>query len=147
MVIIMAIKKMAGKSRGYNFLVVLEETEFPCSRVSGIERIKDTETVSQGGVNDRVYTLAGGSGTERVLILERGAGMDISMDHVLQVGYRFSKDVLVYVRDIHQKDRYVYTFSGCYVKKVSYSDLDALRSEVVMERMELSYEEMTRTAI
>lgn len=143
----MDIRKMAGKLRGYNFLVFLELIELPCVKVSGIETIRDTETVSEGGVNDRVYTMKGNAKTEKTLILERGASLDAVADYLLQPGYRFTTDIIVFVLDAGKLPRYTYTFSGCYVKKVSYSDLDAMRSEFVIQRMEIAYESMMHVAM
>lgn len=142
----MDIRKMAGKAKGYNFLVFLGPYELPCSKVSGVESVIDTETVAEGGVNDRVYTLDGNAKTEKTLILERGASLDITADYVMQPGYRFATDILVFVMSDDHTPRYIYTFSGCYVKKVSFTDLDASRSEVIMERMEISYETMVKVA-
>ena len=143
----MDIRKMAGKLRGYNFLVFLELIELPCARVSGIETIKDTETLAEGGVNDRVYTVPGSARSEKTLILERGASLDLAADYLLTPGYRFTTDIIVFVLDMNHMPRYSYAFSGCYVKKVSYSELDAMRSEFVIQKMEISYEKMKHLAL
>lgn len=138
---------MTGKARGYNFLVFLGPIELSCAKVSGVESVIDTESIAEGGVNDRVYTLDGNPRTEKTLILERGASLDLTADYVLQPGYRFATDIIVFVLDNDHTPRYIYTFSGCYVKKVSFSDLDAARSEILMERLEISYETMLKAAV
>ena len=143
----MDIRKMAGKARGYNFIVYLGPIEVPFAKVTGVEAVIDTETVSEGGVNDRVYTLDGNPRTEKTLILERGASLDLMADYLLQPGYRFTTDIIVFVLDQDRMPRYTYTFSGCYVKKVSWSDLDASRSEFIMEKLEISYETMLKVAL
>lgn len=60
-------------------------------------------------------------------------------------GFRFTTDILVIVLDAQQVPHFIYSFSGCYVKKVSYGDLDATKSELLMERVEISYETVIKT--
>lgn len=143
----MDIRKIAGKAKGYNFMVFLGPVELPCSKVSGIMSIKDTETIAEGGVDNRVYTLDATPSTEKILILERGASLSVTADYILQPGYRFSTDILVFVLDIYKVPRWLYTFTGGYVKKVSYTDFDAMRSEIVIEKMEIAYEWMLKAVL
>lgn len=137
---------MKSKVRGYNFIVFLEALWMRCAKVSGVERSLDTTTVSEGGVNDRVYTLEAPAQTQKTLVLERGVCQSLNpAEFILRPGYRFTTDILVFVLDNQQIPHFFYTFSGCYVKKVSYGDLDASRSELLMERVELAYETVTKT--
>lgn len=142
----MDILQMSRKVTTYNFMVFLGPIWMRCAKVSGIERVIDTTTVSEGGVNDRVYTLEAPAQTQKTLILERGVCQTANpAEFILIPGYRFTTDILVLVLDIEQAPHFIYSFSGCYVKKVSYGDLDASRSEILMERVELAYETVIKT--
>ena len=102
--------------------------------------------MSEGGVNDRVYTLEAPATTERTLILERGVCESLNpAEIILMPGYRFTTDLLVLVLDVEQVPHFVYSFSGCYVKKVAYGDLDASKSEILIERVEIAYETVIKT--
>lgn len=137
---------MWKKATTYNFMVFLGPVWMRCARVSGIERVIDTTTVSEGGVNDRVYTLEAPATTERTLILERGVCESLNpAEIILMPGYRFTTDLLVLVLDVEQVPHFIYSFSGCYVKKVSYGDLDASKSEILIERVEIAYETVIKT--
>lgn len=132
---------MSKQATTYNFMVYLGPLKLSCAKVSGVETMVDTTTVSEGGVNDRVYTLDAPAQTEKTLILEKGICLSSSVaDFFLMTGYRFTTDILVFVLDIDGDPQFVYSFSGCYVKKVSYGDLDASRSEILMQRVEIAYE-------
>lgn len=137
---------MWKKATTYNFMVFLGPVWMRCARVSGIERVIDTTTVSEGGVNDRVYTLEAPATTERTLILERGVCESLNpAEIILMPGYRFTTDLLVLVLDVEQVPHFIYSFSGCYVKKVTYGDLDASKSEILIERVEIAYETVIKT--
>ena len=142
----MDILTMWRKATTYNFMVFLGPVWMRCSKVPGIERKIDTTTVSEGGVNDRVYTLDAPATSERTLILERGVCQTLTPAEIMLIpGYRFATDILIFVLDVEQVPHFIYTFSGCYVKKVSYGDLDASKSEILIERVELSYETVIKT--
>ncbi|MBQ6886975.1 MAG: phage tail protein [Lachnospiraceae bacterium] len=142
----MDILTLTRKAITYNFMVFLGPLKVSCAKVSGVENVLDTTTVSEGGVNDRVYTLEAPAKTEKTLILERGSCLSLNAaEFILVPGYRFTTDIIVFVLDIEQIPRFVYSFSGCYVKKVKYGDLDASRSEVLMERVEIAYETVIKT--
>lgn len=142
----MDILTLTRKATAYNFMVFLGPLKVSCARVSGVENVLDTTTVSEGGVNDRVYTLEAPAQTEKTLILERGICLSLNAaEAVLTPGYRFATDILVFVLDIEGVPRFTYSFSGCYVKKVSYGDLDASKSEVLMEHAEIAYETVIKT--
>lgn len=137
---------MWKKATTYNFMVFLGPVWMRCAKVSGIERKIDTTTVSEGGVNDRVYTLDAPASSEKTLILERGVSNSLTPADVMLIpGYRFTTDVLVLVLDVQQVPHFIYSFSGCYVKKVTYGDLDASKSEILIERVEISYETVIKT--
>ena len=142
----MDILSMMRKTPAYNFIVFLGPIWMRCAKVSGIERVEDTTTVSEGGVNDRVYTLPAPAKTERTLILERGVCQTLNPAELMLIpGFRFTTDILVIVLDTQQVPHFIYSFSGCYVKKVSYGELDASKSELLMERVEISYETVIKT--
>lgn len=127
-------------------MVFLGPLKMSCAKVSGVENIVGTTTVTEGGVNDRVHTLDAPTNTEKTLILERGICLNLdAVNLVLTPGYRFTTDIIIFVLDIEGIPKFIYAFSECYVKKVSYTDLDAARSEVLMERVEIAYEMMIKT--
>ena len=136
---------MPKQATTYNFMVFLGPLKLSCAKVSGVESVTDTTTVSEGGVNDRVYTLEAPAKTEKKLILEKGICLNTNpADLFLMPGYRFTTDILVFVLDIEGAPQFIYTFSDCYVKKVSYGDLDASRSEIMMQRVEIAYEKVMK---
>lgn len=134
---------------GYNFLVYLGAFRIYCSKVSGVENVLDTQTFAEGGVNDRVFTMdANVPHTEKNLILENGLSLDSNpVDYLMFTGYRPAIDLLVFVLDANRNPKFFYSFSGCYVKSISYSDLDASRSELIMKKMTISYESMLKVPI
>lgn len=136
---------LAKKITTYNFLVFFGPLKVSCSRVSGVESVQDTITISEGGVNDHVYTLPAPAATEKTLILERSScsGLDVAK-LIFTPGYRCTTDILVFVLDIERMPQFFYSFSGCYVKKVQYGDLDAAKSELILERVEITYESVMK---
>lgn len=140
--------KDAKRARAYNFKVYFGPFHFSCAKISGIESIQDTMTFAEGGVNDRVYTTDGNPTTEKVLVFEKALSAgETDGSFFLYSGFRFFSDIFVFVLDEHKNPKWVYLFSGCYVKKFEYSAFDASRSEMIIQRMEVSYEMMKKTSI
>ena len=83
---------------------------------------------------------------ERTLILERGvASRGLLMTALtlrFTVGQRLPMDVFILICDRNGVLNRMYQVHGATVKKCAVSDLDASRSEALIERFELSYETM-----
>lgn len=127
-------------TKGFNFKVYIEGVPYICAKISGVERVQDTETLSEGGINDRVYTIDAAPKTEKVMIMEKALSENGGKGIPFWTGYRTTLDVFVFVMDEHKNAKWMYIFDGCYIKKISYSDLDASKSELVLERVEISYQ-------
>ncbi len=131
---------------GYKFQVFINNIRMGFSRVTNLEESIETEPLQEGGVNDRTYSLRAPVTAERTLILERGvASRGLLMTALtlrFTVGQRLPMDVFILICDRNGVLNRMYQVHGATVKKCAVSDLDASRSEALIERFELSYETM-----
>ena len=129
---------------GYKFQVFINNIRMGFSKVTNIEESIETEPLQEGGVNDRVYSLRKPVSTERSLVFERGMGSRGLVMTMLTlrfaVGQRIPQDILILVCDRTGTITHIYQVHGAVVKKCSVSDLDAMNSEVLIERFEIAYE-------
>lgn len=152
-----SIKKAIYKSQanlevGYNFTVYFDAFKFGFTKVSNIEDSVETETIVEGGVNDRVYSLRRPVSSERVMVFERGRGsrgmITMLTERNLKPGSRITCDTFIIVHDQNGKHvRDVFALSGCYVKSWKLSDFDAGSSDVLVETFEIAYEKAESVGI
>ena len=138
-------KSKANLEVGYNFTVYFDAFKFGFSKVSNIEDSVETDTLVEGGVNDRVYSLRRPVTSERVMVFERGRGsrgaITMLTERNLKPGKRITCDTLIIVHDQNGKHvRDVFALSGCYVKSWKLSDFDARNSDALIETFEIAYE-------
>lgn len=146
----MSVTDMIYKSKpdleiGYNFTVYFDAFKFGFAKVSNIEDSVETDTLVEGGVNDRVYSLRRPVTSERVMVFERGRGsrgaLTVLTERNLKPGKRVTCDTLILVHDQNGKHvRDVFALSGCYVKSWKLSDFDARSSDALIETFEIAYE-------
>lgn len=131
-------------TKGYNFLVYFDEIRMSFMRVSSIEKSITLESYSEGGINGRAYQIERPYTSENTMTFERGLARADYDSRKLEVGHFFTKDVCIYITGDDLKPQKAYYLSGAVVKKVSIGEFDASRSELVVERIEVSYEMLTK---
>lgn len=135
----------------YKFQVFINNIRMGFSRVTNLEEAIETEPFQEGGVNDRAYSIRRPVTAERTLILERGVASRGAVTTLLSlrftVGQRLPMDVFIVICDRNGVINRLYQVHGAVVKKCAVSELDASRSESLIERFELSYETMENCAI
>nr|DAL35472.1 MAG TPA_asm: tail tube protein [Caudoviricetes sp.] len=130
-----------GFARGYNFQVFFDDCKMSFARVSGIERSVATESFCEGGMNHRSYIKRNANRTEHVMNFERGYAVTDSGNGLqLKAGMQFSKDVCIYVTNEASKPVKAYYLSGAVIRKIDVGDFDAMRSELLIEKIEIVYE-------
>lgn len=129
---------------GYKFQVYIQNLCLGFSKVTNIENSIETEPLQEGGVNDRVYSLRKPQSTERTMLFERGIAsrglVMMALSLRLAVGQRLPEDIMILVMGRDGLPGKVYFVHGAVVKKCTYSDLDAMSGEVLLERFEIAYE-------
>ena len=129
---------------GYKFQVFINNIRLGFSRVTNIEESIETEPFQEGGVNDRVYSLRRPISAERTLVFERGLADRSLVTDLLTlrfaVGQRIPQDILILVGGRSGAIATLYQVHGAVVKKWSVNDLDAMNSQVLIERFEVAYE-------
>lgn len=129
---------------GYQFQVFVSNIRMGFSKVTNIEESIETQAFQEGGVNDRVYSLCRPASAERTLVLERGLGNSGQVTDLLSprsaVGRRILPDILIMVGGRGGAVSNIYQVHGAVIKRWSLGELDALNSQVVIERFELTYE-------
>lgn len=132
----------------YQFHVRVGEQEFGFSRVSGLQRERETFQYQEGGLNDRVHLLPGPARNSGVLRLERGAYFGEYFPFYL-AGERLGWPVTVEVwtERPEPKPAKVYTLTGVVVKKWEVGDLDAMQNAILIDRFELGYEYLAVTPL
>ncbi len=129
--------------KSFRFHVYIGATKMGFSKISGVERSAETESVQQGGVNDHVYTLSSPVKSEKTLVLERGLAYSRGLLAAsLKVGKRLSTDMLILIYDDGGLPRTAVYVKNPYVKKHSFSDLDAMSGQVLVERFEVVYDSL-----
>ncbi len=136
---------------GYKFKVYIQNICLGFAKVTNIEEAIETETIQEGGVNDRVYSLRSPWKQERTMVFERGvAGRGIAtvlLSLRFTVGQRMPDDIVVTVSGRDDTISKIILIHGAVVKKWSCSDLDAMSSELLIERFEVAYETMEQCPI
>lgn len=132
----------------YHFRVLLGEMEFGFSRVSGLQRSRNTFTYREGGLNDRVHVFPGPAEACGTICLERGAYLGEYFPFYL-TGERLEWPMRVEVWDFDPVSQLgkVYTLTGLVVKKWEAGELDALQNAVLIDRFELDYEHLEISAV
>ncbi len=129
--------------KSFRFHVYIGVIKMGFSKISGVERTAETESIQQGGVNDHVYTLSSPVKSEKTLVLERGVAYSRGLLAAnLKVGKRLATDMLILIYDDGGLPRTAVYVKNPYVKRHSFSDLDAMSGQVLVERFEVVYDSM-----
>ncbi len=130
--------------KGYNFMVYIGQTRAAFAKVSGFEQTMESETFTEGGSNSRVYTLSKRVSSQSSAVFERGVAVSRKQDLNFAGGDYISDGISIYLLDGSGKVQQEYNLEGCVIQKLTLTDLDAQRSEILIERLEVSYETFSR---
>ncbi|QHI72586.1 phage tail protein [Aminipila terrae] len=143
------VKSEAGTERTFeaikniSFAVTIGDTRLSFSKISNISREQEYETVREGGVNDRVFTLSTGKQQVEKLILERGVSNKRIKNTDLKLGEQIKKPVTIMILDQFAgkapKVVRAYSFDEGVVTSWETNELDAMNGDIFIERFEISH--------
>lgn len=126
--------------KNYNFKVEVNGVRMSFSRVGGIERDANVAILQEGGMNNHVHYLNSGLMGERTLVLEYGMAKANEAVNQLIPGRMLQKGVTVIVLgDNNSKPLVTYSMEGCYIKKISFGELNARSGELIVNNLEIAY--------
>jgi phage tail-like protein len=134
-----------------NFFVMFGSVKLGFARVSRIDVAYESETVAEGGVNNKVTSLRAPQREERMISMERGSitskeSNEFNLFEVFKTDTRFPV-VFVGVNGIDGKMQKMYALHNCVLKRWSLGDLDAGSSNVLIESLDFAYETIEETAV
>ena len=129
---------------GYKFNVYIQALQMGFSKITRVEDSIETEALPEGGVNDHVHSLYLPVSTERTMVFERGmafrGALFAGASMRFHVGQRINTDIVITVSGRDGSLQNIFLIHGAVVKQWSCSDLDAMSSNVMVERFEVVYE-------
>lgn len=140
----LATDLVASYNRGYNFYVELNGYGFSFTKVSGIEKGVNMEPLQEGGYNGYSHQLRTQEAGNHVLTLEYGSTNINFMLDGIEPGRYFPDGV--YVTTLGHNSLLsgkMICLEGCYLQKISFGELDAERSAILINRMEIAYSRIT----
>lgn len=140
---------MAKKAlyKGYNFKVFLGLFPAAFTKISGIERGLEVETYAEGGLNTKAYSLLTQVQSEKTMIFERGITTSALALSTYLPGYTLDEDISIFLLDDAGIPFRAYFLFGCTIKKITLGPLDANKSEIAIETLEVLYNEVERVNI
>lgn len=129
--------------RGYNFYVELNGHGFSFTKASGLENGVQMEAIREGGYNYYTHHMRVPDSGQHVLTLEYGsANLNFMLDDI-EPGRYFPDGIYLTVLDqMSLVSSKIFLLDGCYLQKISYGEMDAARSEILINRMEIVYSRM-----
>ena len=129
--------------RGYNFYVEINGTGFSFTKASGIENDAQMEQHREGGYNYYTHYLRNQSTGSHVLTLEYGStNTNFKLDDI-EPGRYFPDGVYLTILNTSSLvSSKIFVLDGCYLQKISYGEMDAERSSIVINKMEIVYSRM-----
>ena len=144
---------------GHNFTVYIDGIfRLSFSKISSINYDVETEPFVEGGRNDKVIILRKQKTSVRTMVFEQGVISNLanypvgytSVNNVLSLTYgnmmrpgrRLYMPMFILVQDNMGIPRKFYTVNGCFVRKWSISDLDAMSSSIAVQRFEVDYQDI-----
>ena len=146
---------MAGNNRDYapvyRFAVQLGDTSYEkvCfSRVSGLERTMEFEEISEGGYNESPHLVAVPHKRHGVLVLERGMAPVDSWSSRVRPGMWLGTwlDIVLLDEKGKQTNRRFQINDGL-ITKWEVSGLDAMGSQLLVEKLEIMHEGIQSIAL
>ena len=86
-----------------------------------------------------MYSLSNQNTAERTITLERGLFSDEKEFTIYEPGYRFRGEVMIGVLGSDQSLVKSYYLRGCYVRRISVSELNAENSSLMLGTIEMGY--------
>lgn len=126
--------------RGFNYKVFIEGKQVSFSKVSGIMGQSTIEEIEEGGRNNTTYRRKIKERIEGELKLERMITFGGKAAGGYEAGQILSKEVEVYIMDSKGSLQTAYFFIGCTIKDISYNDLDAAQSTMLLETLTITYQ-------
>lgn len=137
---------MADLITGYSFSLLVEGvTNIPLRSVRAFTKEAEYDTIQEGGLNDYVHLRRKGATKPFTLQVERYADTSI-LTETLPVGYEAILPMILMVYDGRRIDSNTpvrtYAFTGAVVMAKEYGELNAERSELLIETVTIAYREL-----
>ncbi len=136
------IPNKVDMARAYNFIVYFDNKKMSFMKVSSIERGVELESFHGGGMNAYPYKIGKADTSEHSMIFERGLAQKDNPLRVIEPGQYLKKEISIFVTDENRNIKKAYYLTGAVVKTVTLGEFDASRSELVIERIEVLYDDI-----
>lgn len=128
------------------FMVILDGMPLGFSKVSNISSTMEFESVSEGGVNDRIHYLPKPKQSLDKLTLEYGIASGELLRTTLTAGYELKAGIIILVMpDSGSIPTAIYQADWGIVTKWEIDTLDAVSSGVLVKKVEISHNGLTET--
>ncbi len=127
---------------GYNFKVMINGSFISFSKVMNLESRVEFEQYQEGGTNDRMLLFRRPKSNADELKLERGV-WSTDAGFKLEPGTKIEDITIMVMRGLIPLK--IYTIEQGYVSSVTYSDLDAMSGDVIIESMTILHSGLTTT--
>lgn len=133
----------------YSFSVYLDSTKMSFSKVSNISGSIEIETITNGGFNDSPVVLRKPKKSPDMLVLEKGVftitnGEDIGIS-AFKEGTKINSIMITVMRN--SKAVRVFGASRGVIVKRQFSNLDAMKSEILLESLQIAHTGITEVAV
>ena len=130
--------------KNYNFKVEVNGVPMSFVKVAGLERSASMQPIQEGGFNSHVHYLQDAAGGERAVLLEYGMAKSNQALTQLTPGRYLPKGVTVMVLgDDLSKPVVAYSMDGCYIRRISFGDLNAKDGGLIVNSLEIVYNYIT----
>lgn len=133
-------KKKKQAARSYNFRTYIEGKRVSFSKITGMKGHWEVEAFQEGGRNNTEYKSKVGGKNSGQLTLSRLVTFGKTTTY--RPGQKLSREVEIYLINDKGKPEIGYSFTGCTIMEITYSDLDSGQSEVMMENISIEYQRM-----
>lgn len=131
------------KLASMNFLLRVDGTDVPCKSFQGFEQEAEYESISEGGLNDRVHIRKKAVSKPCTFQVERYVGP--GYEDLLPMGAIFGQDLILMASaapGTFARPEAAFSFEGCMVTGKKYSGLDAEKAGLLVETTTVAYETM-----
>ena len=129
-----------GLLPGYNFLVAIGQEIFSFSKISNLVSQIEYETVQEGGNNGYPLLFPKQKTKPDTLILEKGVrewAVDPSFDSLWE-GMQVEQVTILLIKHGNLLEKALFFHKGLIVKR-AFSNLDAAKSELLIETLEIAH--------
>ena len=135
----------------YNFVVMIDNLKIGFTKISNFEVGYESEVLMEGGVNGKVFSLNSSVKREGTVVMERGvfSGSDeseLDLLKALRAEVRFPTASIGVMNQTGNLVKF-YALRGLKVKKWRLSEFNAKRSGMLIETLELAYEEIEEVPV